>query len=215
MFSAFVLAFVLFFVFLLLVPIDIEGSVTLGDRPKVRVQWLFGLIGKDLFEETGAGKEPSSEEREELGRREAQKQPAGTPKKERESKGQGWSSREILSIIRTRGLIGNLKRFLKGLAGAIRVKRFRMRLRMGLEDPADTGQAAGYLWSMIGCLESLYPLDVRIEPSFHEEALEGVVEGALRIWPALGVLPLLRFSLSRPMLRAGRQAIRIMRKKNG
>ena len=215
MFSAFVLAFVLFFVFLLLVPIDIEGSVTLGDRPKVRIQWLFGLIGKDLFEETGAGKEPSSEEREELGRREAQKQPAGTPKKERESKGQGWSSREILSIIRTRGLIGNLKRFLKGLAGAIRVKRFRARLRMGLEDPADTGMAAGYLWSMIGCLESLHPLDVRIEPSFHEEVLEGEVEGALRIWPALGVLPLLRFSLSRPMLRAARQAIRIMRKKNG
>jgi hypothetical protein len=213
MFSAIVLVFVLFFVLLLLAPIDIEGSVILGDRPKVRVLWLFGLIGKDLFEETGARKEPDTEEREELRKREAQKQPAGTPKKEPESKGQGWSSQDILSIIRIRGLMGSLKRFLKGLAGAIRVRRFRVRLRMGLEDPADTGMAAGYLWSMIGCLDSLYPLDVRIEPCFHEEALEGEVEGALRIWPALGVLPLLRFSISRPMLRAARRAIRIMRKK--
>ena len=212
MFSAIVLVFVLFFVLLLLVPIDIEGSVILGDRPKVRVLWLFGLIGKDLFEETGAVKGPSSEEREELGRREAQKQSAGRPKKERESKGQGLSSRDILSIIRTRGLMGSLKRFLKGLAGAIRVRRFRARLRMGLEDPADTGMAAGYLWSMIGCLESLHPLDVRIEPSFHEEVLEGEVEGALRIWPALCVLPLLRFSISRPMHRAARQAIIMSRK---
>ena len=73
--------------------------------------------------------------------------------------------------------------------------------------------AAGYLGSMIGCLESLHPLDVRIEPCFHEEALEGEVEGALRIWPVLGVLPLLRFSISRPMLRAARQTIRLMSKK--
>ncbi len=207
MFSAIVLVLVLFFVLLLLAPIDIEGSVILGDRPKVRVLWMFGLIGKDLFEETGAVKEPDTEGREELQKKEAQKQPVGTPKKEPESKGQGWSSRDILSIIRTRGLMGSLKRFLKGLAGAIRVKRFR------LEDPADTGMAAGYLWSMIGCLESLHPFDVRIEPCFHEETLEGEVEGALRIWPVLGVLPLLWFSISRPMLRAARQTIRIMSKK--
>lgn len=211
--STIVLVPVIFFILLLLVPIDIEGRVILGNRPKVRIAWLFGLIRKDLFDETWTGKEPIAQEREQLQKDEAQKLPAETPEKEPESKGQGLSSRDVLSIIRTEGLIGNLKRLLMGLPRALRVRRLKARLRMGFEDPADTGLAAGCLWSMIGYLESHYPLDMRIEPSFCEEALEGEGEGALRIWPALVVLPLLRFLLSRPTLKATWDAIRIITRK--
>ena len=211
--STIVLVLAIVFFLLLLVPIDIEGRVILGKRPKVRVAWLFGLIRKDLFEETRAGKKLFAQEREELQKEQAQKLPAETPEKEPESKGQGWSSRDILSIIRTKGLIGNLKRLLMGLARALRVRHIKARLRMGFEDPADTGLAAGYLWSMIGYLESHYPLDMKIEPSFYEEALEGEGEGALRIWPALIVLPLLQFLLSRPTLKATWDAIKIMNRK--
>lgn len=208
-----VLVPVIFFILLLLVPIDIEGRVILGNRPKVRIAWLFGLIRKDLFEDTGAGKEPIAQEREQLQKEEAQKLPAEMPEKEPESKGQRWSSRDILSIIRTEGLIGNLKRLLVGLARALRVRRLKARLCLGFEDPADTGLAAGILWSIIGYLESHYPLDMKIEPSFCQEALEGEGEGALRIWPALAVLPLLLFLLSRPMLKATWDAIRIISRK--
>ena len=204
----------LFLLLLLLVPIDVEGGVVLGKRPYVRIVWLFGLIRKDLLDETGSAKEPFSEEHEQLQERETREPPAQATKKEPAGNGQRWSIRDVLSIIRTEGLIGNLKRLLKGLVGALRVRHLRARLRMGFEDPADTGQVAGYLWSAIGYLESLYSFDVKIEPLFCEEAMEGEGNGALRIWPALVVLPLLRFSLSRPTLQATWKAIKITSGKN-
>jgi len=199
----------LFFFLLLLVPIDLEGRVVLGERPNIRIGWLFGLIRKDLFDEITA-EEETSEESEGAQERVAQKLPDETL----ESKDGCWNCRDILSIIRTKGLIGNLKRLLKGLARALWVQHLCAHLQMGFEDPADTGQAAGYLWSAIGYLESLYPLDVKIEPSFYEVVLEGEGEGTLRIWPLLVVLPLLRFILSGPTLKATWKVIKIRRKKN-
>ena len=203
----------LLIVILFFVPIEFEGSVVLGKRPKIRIGWLFGLIRKDLFDETSARKAPSYEEDEKRRERAVQKPPAKVPEKEPEGKDRGWTSRDLLSIIQTEGLIGNLKRLLKGLSCALRVSHLRARFRMGFEDPADTGRAAGYLWSAAGYLESLYPIDVDVEPSFYEEALEFEGEGTLRVWPALVVLPLFRFALSMPTLKTAWKTMKIRRKK--
>lgn len=77
-----------------------------------------------------------------------------------------WSGQEMLSIIQTQGLTGNLKRLLGGLVHAVGIRYFKMRLRIGLDDPADTGLAAGRIWSALGCLQSIRPVEIDIEPSF-------------------------------------------------
>jgi len=211
--SAILLLFVLIFL-LLLVPIDLEWRAASGRRPDVSMLWLFGLIKMELLPQKGI-KKPSSEGI--IGQKTATGEPlqetAAEAERKTEKDGSGWSGQEMLSIIQTQGLTGNLKRLLAGLVHAVGIRYFKMRLRIGLDDPADTGLAAGFIWSALGCLQSIRPVEIDIEPSFCQEVLEGEGRGALRIWPFLVVLPLLRFFLSMPALRASLRIIKIMKNK--
>ncbi|MDD4776610.1 MAG: DUF2953 domain-containing protein [Syntrophomonas sp.] len=177
--------------------------------------WLFGLMMKELLPQKAIKKEPSEESI--IGQKTATGEPlqetAAEVERKTERDSRGWSGQEMLSIIQTQGLTGNLKRLLAGLVHAVGIRYFKMRLRIGLDDPADTGLAAGCLWSALGCVQSIRPVEIDIEPSFCQEVLEGEGWGALRIWPLLVVLPLLRFFLSMPALRASLRIIKLMKDK--
>ena len=201
---------------LFLVPIDLEGFAVAGSKPEISIVWLFGLKKKKLFLEDGTGKETSGEstEKQELSHPEPSvdlltEEPQG----ETERKSSSWGGREILSIIQTQGLAGNLKRLLRDLVRAIGIRYLRICLHIGFDDPADTGLAAGCLWSAAGYLQSLYPIEIEIKPSFCQEVLEGEGQGSLRIWPFLVVLSVLRFTLSRPAIRAFLSIIKIIRRR--
>jgi len=118
-----------------------------------------------------------------------------------------------LSILQTEGLKDNLKLLLRGMARAIRISYFRASLYIGLEDPADTGLIAACLWSAAGYLQSLYPIEIDIQPSFCQERLDGEGCAALRIWPAFLLLALLRFALSRPSLSASLRIVKMLSRK--
>lgn len=176
--------------------------------------WLFCLIKMELLPQKGI-KKPSSEgiigQKTATGERLQER--AAEAERKTEKDGSGWGGQEMLSIIQTQGLTGNLKRLLAGLVHAVGIRYFKMHLRICLDDPADTGLAAGCLWSALGCLQSIRPVEIEIEPSFCQEVLEGEGRGALRIWPFLVVLPLLGFFHSVPALRASLRIIKIMKNK--
>jgi hypothetical protein len=206
--SALLILLILFILLalLLLVPIDLEGRVSRGgDRPETRMKigWLFGRLHKDV---SGADEQKPSKK----GGKQA---PEKEEEEDKEAKGGRSSSRIALEVLRTEGFLGNLAHLLRGLFGAIRVQSLKIDIKLGLSDPANTGEAVGLLWAALIPLEALAPLRARIEPSFSEEALVGSVEGRLRILPIKTVTPLIVFLLSPPALRAGWKAIRAKRGK--
>ena len=203
------------FLLLLLVPVDVEGRGAFGKRPEIRIIWLFGLIKMELLEERSSGRDRPDEkitEQNTAAEGPGQEEISGAEKKA-ETDGSGWGVQDILSIFQTKGLMGDLKELLNGLVYAIRIRYLRGCIRIGLQNPADTGQAAGSLWSLAGWLQSLYPVEIEIEPSFCQEVLEGEGQGALRIWPILVALSLFRFSFSRPVLNASLRLIQLISRK--
>jgi hypothetical protein len=197
---------------LLLIPIDMEGRVSIGgDRPetRMRIGWLFGRLHNDVSRGSDE-REPSTEGEEEApekGKGEDEKEEGG------EAEGGRGSFRVALDVLRTEGFLGKVAHLLRGLLGAIGVQLLRIDLVIGLSDPAETAEAVGLLWAALFPLEALAPVRSRIVPSFAEERLAGSAEGKLRIVPIKIVPPLARFLLSPPTWRAGWRAIRARRGK--
>ncbi len=215
---------------LLLIPVDLVGQAAPGRRQDISLVWLFGLIKIDLQPQIGTGNGPSEKKagigkkggREktihprppiETSQEKAQEEGRKEAREEAERKSRGWSLQDALSILQTEGLKDNLKLLLRGMARAIRISYFRASLYIGLEDPADTGLIAACLWSAAGYLQSLYPIEIDIQPSFSQQRLDGEGCAALRIWPALLLLALLRFALSRPSLSASLRIVKMMSRK--
>ncbi len=200
---------------LLLIPIDLEGRVSIGgDRPetRMRIGWLFGRLSKDVSRGSDE-REPSTEETEgeeeapEKGEEEDEKEEGG------EDEGGLGSVRVALEVLRTEGFLRNLAHMIRGLFGALRVQLLKIDLVIGLSDPAETAEAVGLLWAVLIPLEALAPVRARIEPSFSEERLAGSAEGRLRFVPIKIVPPLALFLLSPSTWRAGLRAIRAKRGK--
>ena len=215
---------------LLLIPVDLVGQAAPGRRQDISLVWLFGLIKIDLQPQIGTGNGPSEKKagidkkggREktihprppiETSQEKAQEEGRKEAREEAERKSRGWSLQDALSILQTEGLKDNLKLLLRGMARAIRISYFRASLYIGLEDPADTGLIAACLWSAAGYLQSFYPLEIDIQPSFCQQRLDGEGSAALRIYPALLLLALLRFALSRPSLSASLRIVKLMSRK--
>ena len=215
---------------LLLIPVDLVGQAAPGRRQDISLVWLFGLIKINLQPQIGTGNGPSEEKagidkkggREktihprppiETSQEKAQEEGRKEAREEAERKSRGWSLQDALSILQTEGLKDNLKLLLRGMARAIRISYFRASLYIGLEDPADTGLIAACLWSAAGYLQSLYPIEIDIQPSFCQERLDGEGCAALRIWPAFLLLALLRFALSRPSLSASLRIVKMLSRK--
>ncbi len=193
MFLSILLVSALLLLFLLLLaPVDLEGRMVWDNRPetRIRIGWLFGLVHKDLGgeEEEGEREPPEDDEKKKTNKNKNKKRIDG---------------REVLQIIRIEGMPGRLEELVTGLIGALRIRFFRVHLRVGLADPADTGRLLGLLWSMIAPLEAFFPMDAKIEPNFYEEVFGAEMAGVVRVWPIRAAPPVVRFLLSRPAWKAG------------
>ncbi len=193
MFHSILLVSALLLLFLLLLaPVDLEGRMVWDNRSetRIRIGWLFGLVHKDLGgeEEEGEREPPEDDEKKKTNKNKNKKRIDG---------------REVLQIIRIEGMPGRLEELVTGLIGALRIRFFRVHLRVGLADPADTGRLLGLLWSMIAPLEAFFPMDAKIEPNFYEEVFGAEMAGVVRVWPIRAAPPVVRFLLSRPAWKAG------------
>jgi hypothetical protein len=177
---------------LLAVPVDLafrlEGAGPLGGE--VAVRWLFGLV-RARIPVPGARRAPA--------RPEAAPEAAGP--------GTARAGRtRLLGLARDPAFRRRAWRLAGDLLRAVRVRHLRLRLRLGLGDPADTGR----LWAVLGPLgamaRGLRRAEVRLEPEFGGEALELRADGRVRLVPLRLLALVAAFALSPPALRAWRAA---------
>lgn len=95
-------------------------------------------------------------------------------------------------------------RLVKGLIRATALRQLRLRMRLGLGDPADTG----CLWAFVGPLnaaaQNLQNAQVRIEPEFMDAVFEFHVCGQVIVVPLQLMSLAFGFALSPASIRAWR-----------
>jgi hypothetical protein len=167
----------------LCVPVDAVLTLDTSAERKFRFRlvWLFGLISPELSRE----------------RRKPKARQPGRAKRKR-----GIGLRTIWRILRTRGLLTKIKNLARDALPQIKIKEIAVNLRLGLDDPADTG----LLFAVIGAARPFMKLprqyELTIQPSFSSQPFfQGYLHGILRLQPIRLVIPFGRFIFSPTMLR--------------
>ena len=170
-------------IFLLCVPLDMRLHMDVYGKPKFsfKLTWIFGLISKDL------------EKRK-------KKEIEGKPKRRRRK----VDAKTIFNILRTRGLLVQFRRLLKDIIGCFKIRELSADLRVGLDNPADTGLLFAIIGPPIFFLNSYFSCKVKVQPSFGEAVFEGCSYGVMRLQPIQLVPPLLRFVFSLAVLRTAK-----------
>jgi len=174
-------------IFVLCIPLNAVLDIDIYGRPKFRLRlvWFFGLVSRGI---TKGRKKPKEEKRIAEGKRK---------RKKRKIK-----ARTIFKILRTRGLLGQIKHLLRDILKCLKIRDLRADFRVGLDDPADTGLLFALIGPTIFFLGSSRAHEIRVQPSFEDEAVfEGYLRGAVRLVPAQLVIPFLRFVFSLATLR--------------
>jgi len=177
---------------LLCVPLDlvfrtnIEGKI----KSNLRLVWLFGLVRKDCIH--------------------TRKKPEEESNIEQEQKSSDWTRgiRITLEVIRTKGLPGQIVRFIKRILRQIKIRELVANLKVGLDNPADTGLLFAFAAPVNLLLSYFSPHQIRIEPSFSSDTIiEGHLYGAVRLRPVQLAAPLLGFAFSLPTLQAMKKLV--------
>ena len=169
---------------LLAIPIDVAFSVNRNEtfQASATLGWLFGLVRIPLRPGRGKAK-PAAPKKAKRAR------PA-------RNKTHAWA------MLLGKGFLSKVIRLLRRLVRCLHMRRLRLHIFVGLDDPADTGR----LWGMLGPLAPALPVpgssDLRIQPEFTGAALRIDGEGALRIVPIEIMATILFFVLSPVTLRA-------------
>jgi hypothetical protein len=187
---------VAFLVLLLSVPVsmafDIEKDTDL--RKSVRLRWLFGLVHKEL----GSPKRP------------ARSKPKSEARPKRRRGRNGF--RVFRRVVTTKGLVKRILVFLKRLVKGVQIRRLQAYVRIGLDDPADTGQLLGIIWPALAFAPSSPSINITIEPDFQEATLQGYGRGLIRVFPIQLMWIVLRFLVSITTIRAATAAIKAGRR---
>ena len=162
---------------LLAVPVDLRFAFGAAARSHLEIAWGFGLWRGEL---------------------------RGRPRAERRRSSGRWSEPAAWVRAWREGLGDRVPPLLRSLRRGVRVREVKLRARVGLGDPADTGILVGFAAPLLTMARAAPRLDLRLEPDFAREVLEGEARGELRAFPLLVLPPLLRFALSPTTVRAVR-----------
>ncbi len=154
---------------LLVVPVDIHIHINkeAAFHSLVRVRWLFGLITKEI----------KNQKKPRRAKSEARK------KKKKAKKKRGKNIRLIFALLRTRGLIPALTRFLWNILRQIHIRELKIELRLGMGDPGETGMLFGLMGPLLLNTRTLLPLDIQIKPDFLNASLHGNCQATIRLIP--------------------------------
>ena len=180
-------------VFLLAMPVTLTYQLfwkqTLSAN--VRLNWAFGLVRTDVSPDLAKSDKPEAAGKK-AGRR-------------RKSKGKDTN---FMAAIRQASFRRRILRFMSDIWRAIRKKNVQLLVRMGLGDPADTGQLWAVLGPLSGMFASLRDIRIAIEPDFVDTTLEVDSSGTIRLIPLQFVFLTLGLLFSPPIWRG----ILLMRK---
>ncbi len=136
------------------------------DRRDVAVRWFFWRIRLDA----GAGAEPKRDKsRDER----ARKRDGSSP----------TQAGDVLAALRYAPFRRRLMRFVGDVWSSIQKRDVFIHLRLGLGDPADTGQLWALLGPLAGMLATVDDASIRIDPDFVDAAVEVDAGGELRVVP--------------------------------
>ncbi|MCI0504815.1 MAG: DUF2953 domain-containing protein [Gammaproteobacteria bacterium] len=159
---------------------------------QAHIRWLFGLV-RFSVEVPGIAKPKKTKEK---------RRPAAAKKSGPHEQKSGSS--KLFAVLKQSPFRRRLFRFIKDLLRATHSQELYLRLRVGLGDPADTGQ----LWALLGPIAALaanMPVAVvRIEPEFMNPVFEFQSHGKFRLSPLEIIALTIAFVLSPPSLRAWR-----------
>lgn len=180
---------------LLAIPLGLDYRVNWHGRFQgdIRLRWLFGLVNVAIPTDTTA---PAAKAEQVTAKRRRRRR---NPKSRRKAR--------PLAAWRLRPFRQRLIKFGRSLWQAINKRELRLQLRIGLDDPADTGQ----LWAFMGPLSAIAShsrsIEIAIEPDFQQSTLELDSSGRFRLIP-LQLLGLTLALLLSPSFWRGMQHMR-------
>lgn len=162
------------------VPVDLVFRVRRESplEANISVRWMFGLLRFRV-------RRPAKKRR-----------PITKPEKPKKRARARRVMRLAAKALRTAAFRRRLLQFLIQILGAVRMRDFALRLRMGLDDPADTGFLWAFLGPLIAFIQARRNAKVDVAPHFAGETLEFDTRGDIRIIPAQMVWIAAAFALS-------------------
>lgn len=141
----------------------------------LRLEWAFGLVRADVSPDLSKPRPKK-------------------PKADRKKAARKGGKKNVMAAIRQRSFRQRIFRFVSDLWRAVHKKNVELLVRLGLGDPADTGQLWAVLGPLSGMLAQLREIHIAIEPDFGDATLEVDSSGTIRVVPlqivgiALGLL---------------------------
>jgi hypothetical protein len=175
-------------VLLLAMPVTVTYQFSWRETPAadVRLNWAFGLVRADV------SPDPSKLKRD---KPEAAHEKAAAKRKSKSR------NRNVVAGIRQPSFRRRILRFVSDVWHAIHKKNVELYVRLGLGDPADTGQ----LWAVLGPLSGMAAnrrdIRVAIEPDFLDATLEVDSSGTIRVVPLRMVIIVFGLLVSPPIWR--------------
>ena len=154
---------------LLAVPVTLSYQLSRRQalEATVKLRWMFGLVRLEL---------PLTPRRPA-----ASKRGSGTRRKRQdEATGRG---KNAIAVIRHHAFRKRLVRFLRDVWGAVHMQGLRLRVRIGLGDPADTGQLWAVMGPLSGILATIQSASIEIEPEFVDPVFELDSSGTIHLVP--------------------------------
>ncbi|MBI2832376.1 MAG: hypothetical protein HYX79_08985 [Chloroflexi bacterium] len=170
------------FVLALSVPLDVTLRIDVQGKPQftVRLRWLFGLVTREV--------KPQRKKAEE--------------RKPSNIRGQ---AKFVFEILRTDGLLKQVRGLLRDILRRIKVKELKADFRVGLGNPIETGLLFAAMAPAKALAGIAGPFDIRVQPVFDETVFEGYSYIEARMRPIRLVMPLTRFVFSKPVIRTLRK----------
>jgi len=187
-----VAAFLLLIIALLAIPLTLTFRVSWRQdlQGQIRLQWAFGLVR--LRFPLSPSESPSPEGEEPARKTGSSDRP---PRKKRNP----------LPAIRQQAFRRRIIRFISGLWHAVYKRDVNLHMRIGLGDPADTGQLWAFMGPVSGMLANIEEAAIDIEPDFLDSAFELDGSGTVRIIPLQLIYLAAGLLLSPPVWRGIRQ----------
>jgi hypothetical protein len=170
---------------LLAIPLTLafQASWQQSFQSEIKLIWLFGIVQVRL---------PSSQEKTS-----SHKKPRHNKKRKHKKQTQGKNG--FLATIRQQAIRRQIIKFIHTLWHAVKKRGLMLHLRIGLDDPADTGQLWAIIGPIAGALANSKEIDIHIEPEFSDPIFELESRGTVRLIPlqiiyltiALLLIPLL------------------------
>jgi hypothetical protein len=179
------MVFLLVVIALLAIPVTLSYQVSWrrAFEGHVTLKWLFGLVRIELssIESKTLALEP-----EKIAQRKRKQAPSGK------------KSSPVAAFWR-KSFRQRVFRFIRDLWHAIQKQNMKLRLRIGLGDPAETGQLWAIVGPVSGMLATIQEASIEIEPEFIEPVFELDSSGRIRIIPLQMIYLTIGLILSPPI----------------